>query len=112
MNLIYSLGHVVNARVFDVMAQIDLFFRFSKYYKMEKDALKILHGFTDKVIQERHAELVKKQSSSKNDNDDIGIKKKTAFLDMLLQATTDGRPLTDIEIRDEVDTFMFEVDNL
>ena len=38
-----------------------------------------------------------------------GIKNKHAFLDLLLLAELDGKKMDDESVREEVDTFMFEV---
>ncbi|KAJ8913514.1 hypothetical protein NQ315_017064 [Exocentrus adspersus] len=75
-------------------------------YYTEKKALKVLHSYTDKVIDERiRSKSSKGISKSKED----GAKKKVAFLDLLLESTTlEGKGLTRAELREEVDTFMFE----
>lgn len=86
----------------------DFIFRWSKLYNQQKNALKILHGFTDKVIQERHQKLVTQQNDTTDNTVDQMQSSKT-FLDILLQGSIDGKPLSNLDIREEVDTFMFEV---
>lgn len=79
--------------------------------KKEKEVMKILHNFTDSVIVARREELAKKIASNENlidDENDIGTKRKLALLDVLLQSTIDGKPLSNLDIREEVDTFVFE----
>ncbi|XP_073836497.1 cytochrome P450 4d8-like [Musca autumnalis] len=74
--------------------------------------IKVMHKFTKSVIEERRQELKKKLKSKNASNDrdphGLGIRKHMALLDVLLQATTaDGKPLSDEDIREEVDTVVF-----
>lgn len=46
--------------------------------------------------------------SKSNQNGDQPSKRKLALLDVLLHSTIDGQPLSNMDIREEVDTFMFE----
>lgn len=85
-------------------------FRFSSLWTEQKNALNILHGFTDKVVQERRKKNLAGSNGIKDDFDEsLGGKRKMTFLDILLQSTINGDPLSDSDIREEVDTFMFEV---
>ncbi|XP_077158275.1 cytochrome P450 4V2 isoform X2 [Paroedura picta] len=74
--------------------------------------LKILHSFTDKVIKEKARELENQerhQSDTVSTDEQSGCKVRRAFLDMLLNATDDnGKKLSYKDVREEVDTFMFE----
>lgn len=105
----HRISHVIHLRMFDIWYRTDFFFQFSKIAENQRSAVKILHDFTDKVINDRRAELI--DHAVKNDftDQEFGIKRKKAFLDVLLEATIDGEPLSDLDIREEVDTFMFEV---
>ncbi|KAH8256214.1 hypothetical protein KR026_010914, partial [Drosophila bipectinata] len=72
--------------------------------------IRTMHDFTIKVIEQRRQTLEEQQKSSSSDesSNDVGSKQRMALLDVLLMATVDGKPLTNDEIREEVDTFMFE----
>ncbi|XP_015750059.1 PREDICTED: cytochrome P450 4c3-like [Acropora digitifera] len=77
--------------------------------------LKILHDFTNKVIDERIAERAARivapqenQEDSVNDEEVVfKRKKRLAFLDLLLEAYDNGE-ISREGVREEVDTFMFE----
>nr|XP_020725360.1 phylloquinone omega-hydroxylase CYP4F11-like isoform X4 [Odocoileus virginianus texanus] len=70
-------------------------------------ACRLVHDFTDAVIQERHRTLPKE-----NIDDFLKAKAKTKTLDfidvLLLTKDEDGKGLSDEDIRAEADTFMFE----
>lgn len=95
-----------------MILRIPFFWNLSPYRKVQDDMLKILHDETRRVIQLRRkalenlnvntSEILSEASSM------LGVKKRLAFLDMLLIAQREGKDLTDEHIREEVDTFMFE----
>lgn len=106
----YSITHVVHIRMVNFALRYPLIYKFSKLRKTEIAALRILHGFAYDVIRKRRQELTEKSNNNDEDAaDDVGIRKKRALLDILLQSSIDGKPLTDLDIREEVDVFMFGV---
>ena len=107
----FRISEIIGIRTFNLFLRNEFIFNLTSLGRRQKAVIKILHDFTDSVILARREELKKAQNiTSKQDdeNNDIGAKKKMALLDVLLQATINGQPLTNLDIREEVDTFMFE----
>ncbi|KAJ4450148.1 hypothetical protein ANN_01555 [Periplaneta americana] len=74
--------------------------------------LKKLHGFTEQVIKERRAEYragINRFSVVNNGSyENSGKRKHMTFLDLLIEVSEKEGLLSDTDIREEVDTFMFE----
>ena len=108
--------------------QSDFIFKLTDDYKRHEECIKILHGFSYRMIRERKEQIKmeqKKKSIDMNNNQDVldengnlvhsllvddeesmGKKKRLAFLDLLITASGNGSVLTDEDIREEVDTFV------
>ncbi|XP_037044699.1 cytochrome P450 4d1-like [Bradysia coprophila] len=107
-NAVKEIAEIIFLRSFDPIRRFDLIYKFTEMYRREQKALQILHEFTDSVIRSRRNELFNSKTKTENTAEDmVGSKRKMALLDLLLQSTVDGEPLSDIDIREEVDTFMF-----
>ncbi|XP_064367130.1 cytochrome P450 4V2 isoform X2 [Dromaius novaehollandiae] len=109
---IYRMSDLVQRRQKSPWLWPDRVYVLFKEGREHERNLKILHSFTDTVIAEKAAELEKpKQGKCDADGncEGSGPQKRKAFLDMLLSVTDDeGNKLSYRDIREEVDTFMFE----
>ncbi|CAH0557343.1 unnamed protein product [Brassicogethes aeneus] len=103
-----NMCRIVVERSFSPFQMFDALFYFTNNYKTQKESLSILHTYTNNVIKQKRKELEASDKKFIDIEDDFGVKKKMAFLDWLLQTTIDNKPLSDKDIREEVDTFMFE----
>ena len=70
----------------------DWLFSFTPTGLRWRRVLATLHGFTDKVIAERKAEIATSQTGCE---DDLGRKKRLAFLDLLIEAS-------EVKVREEL----------
>ncbi|KAF7378869.1 hypothetical protein HZH66_015103 [Vespula vulgaris] len=97
------MSQIMQYRFTNVWTSFNLIFRLTKLGREHDHALKVIHTFVDKVIAERKQEWINQQ----NDDSNKSIKKHRALLDLLLEISKNGTILTDTNIRDEVNTFMF-----
>ncbi|KAF6207738.1 hypothetical protein GE061_016186 [Apolygus lucorum] len=76
----------------------------------EDELVKILKHHTLKVIKSKATTQKSESPGTEHDENGLGIKKKTAFLELLLEMKRNLNPVfqTDEDIQEEVDTFMFE----
>lgn len=104
-----NMCRIIVERSISPIQMCPFMYPFTRNYWTEKNALKLLHKQTNEVIYARRKELETLKENYVDKNKEIFSKKKKPFLDLLLETKIGDEPLTQEEIREEVDTFMFEV---
>ncbi|KAK9744730.1 Cytochrome P450 [Popillia japonica] len=107
---IYTMSEIIAWKMIRPYIPEFIFNILPQGYK-SKQALKVLHGFSENIISSRKKLLQTKPSKNKKESDAVdellGVKKRLSLLDMLLEASEDGKVLSDTDIRQEVDSFIF-----
>ncbi|XP_069459947.1 ultra-long-chain fatty acid omega-hydroxylase-like [Ambystoma mexicanum] len=102
---IYELSSLVMKREHYLPHHVDFIYRLTANGKRFKRACEIVHKYTGDVVQERQ-KVLREQGADACLKSDHG--KPKDFMEILLLAKdADGSRLSEEEIRDEVDTFMF-----
>ncbi|KAH0616153.1 hypothetical protein JD844_027058 [Phrynosoma platyrhinos] len=108
---IYRMSELIHHRQKSPWFWPDLIYSLFQEGREHSKNLKILHTFTDNVIAEKASQLKnqKHKSDAVINGEQSKSKVRRAFLDMLLNTTDEnGKKMSYLDIREEVDTFMFE----
>ncbi|CAK8692481.1 unnamed protein product [Clavelina lepadiformis] len=110
---IRELGELIAERSQNPFYYSDWIYFLSPSGRRFSKAADTVHKQAEEIIAKRRKTIEKKCDTSKYENVEIikqyGEKNLLDFLDILLQTKDDeGKGLSDAEIRDEVDTFLFE----
>ncbi|XP_017093169.1 probable cytochrome P450 4s3 [Drosophila bipectinata] len=108
---VQTICRVLHKQSFSFWQRLNVFFKYTQAGRERDNCLKVLHDETTRVIRLRREQLLQERAESRPEaeQDDVGGKRRLAFLDMLLLTQMEGgAELSDTDIREEVDTFMFE----
>lgn len=102
-----ALCRLAFERFFSNFKRHDFFYSFTADYQKEKRALKVVQEYAASVLKSR------KQALMQNFEDiDLEERKTKSFLDILLEYKLKNQVLSDQDILDEVNTFMFGVSKI
>nr|QFR37025.1 cytochrome P450 4G189 [Forficula auricularia] len=128
---VMKMSNILHTRHINPFLRLNWVFNLTKTSKEQVKLLETIHGVTNKIIENKKKDFDSGQkryitsSSTKEEDsalsankglkddldahdDDIGQKKRLAFLDYLLESRDNGNNFTEDEIREEVNTIMFE----
>lgn len=108
VNAVYSAANLIVRRLLRPWLHMEFIYKWSSDGKKFAKALDVLHGYSTNVIRKRREARKTKTLNKPDDEDNVGRKRRLAFLDLLLETSGRDSSLSDLDIREEVDTFMFE----
>ncbi|CAO1406265.1 unnamed protein product, partial [Diamesa hyperborea] len=85
---------IIHQRHYKIHLRLNAFFNLTKFRKIQNDSLSIIHGLTKSVLKS------KQQIFNQNLME--------AFLDLMIETAHYTKQLTDQQIKEQVDTIMFE----
>ncbi|XP_070498808.1 cytochrome P450 4d2-like [Chironomus tepperi] len=104
-----EMTYIISNRMMHVWKRPAVIFNLTNDKVQHDKYLEVLHGFTRNIIEKRREMIVNEDIDiPDSDDESVGMKKRLALLDVLLKSNVNGQPLTNAEIAEEVDTFMFE----
>lgn len=106
---VYRMSDMIYRRMKMPWFWFDLWYLLFKEGREHRRGLKCLHTFTKNVIAERVDAMKAEEDGSASRGPGPSKRKRKAFLDLLLSVSDeDGNRLSQEDIQEEVDTFMFE----
>ncbi|KAI9563477.1 hypothetical protein GHT06_010940 [Daphnia sinensis] len=107
---LYRFTQILMERFAKPWLAVDVIFHFSKQGREHRRLLTTLHSFTRNVIKQRRQSLENNPTQFIDDEDIKPKGKRRALLDLLLAVEADetNAGLSDQDIQEEIDTFMFE----
>jgi len=95
---------MIPVRFFKPLLWFKFLFDRTAFGKEYNQQVETMHNFTNQIINEKRAEYRAKKSVSKSED----RRRHRSFLDLLLETSEEGNHLSNDDIREEVDTFVFE----
>ncbi|KAI9563274.1 hypothetical protein GHT06_010732 [Daphnia sinensis] len=104
---VYRMGQLIMEKMQKPWLNYPWIFSQSALGREHNRLLETLHAFTEGVIRERQKALSDQEINATGETE-TGFRNRLPLLDLLLKASDDGNILSDQDIRNEIDTFMFE----
>ena len=105
-----DLVHLTSDRIMNPLYLMEWLYWLTPHGRKTKKICQFVHNYAENIIAERRKVVSERSSNGQTSSIQNGKHSKHMdFLDILLTARDeDGNGLSDLEIRNEVDTFMFE----